>query len=232
MNPWTMKTVWRTGPSAAKALTSDSDSDSNVAESEIIGEGRIHGFKIDCETMVRGRPIRVSAAKKLLTRYNYASTSYSSDPDKPEVMTWKSNSAWKVFDFDLRDESDQLVARFNPRYMGMRKLATIEMFGPKAWDSAAVEEVMITGITLYICMIYRTSNWVPLVGALVSRPGKDYKVTEKEAREEHERNLATSADDFLNPENARFEAPENVWDKIDEGTTMKEPATTKETSVH
>ena len=230
MNPWTLKTVWRTGPAAAKALTSDSDSDSHVSETELVGEGRIHAFKIDCETQVRGRPIRVSAARKWLTSYNYSSTAYASDPSTPVVMTWHSNSKWRVFDFDLQDENEELVARFNPRYLGVRKIATIEMFGAKAWDQLAVEEVLITGITLYLCMVYRTSNFVPFVGAVVARSGKDYKVTERQAREEQERNLATSADEFLAPQNAKYETPDNIWDHVHDGTMMKEPAA-KETSI-
>lgn len=224
LNPWTLKAVWRTGPAAAKALTSDSDSDSNIPASEVVGEGRIHVFKIDCETQVRGRSIRVSAARKWLTRYNYSSTAFSPDASRPAIMTWHSNSTWKCFDFDLRDENDELVARFNPRYLGVRKLATIELFGAHAWNSLAVEEVLITGITLYLCMIYRTSNLVPFVGAMVARSGKDYKVTEQQAREEEERNLATSADEFLAPQDAKFETPENIWDHVNEGTIGKEPA--------
>lgn len=223
MSPWSCKTTWRTGPAAAKAIAADSDSDSNVPETDIIGEGRIHPFKIDCQTQIRGRTVRVSAAKKWLTRYNYSSTAYSSDANRPAILTWNSNSKWKCLDFDLRDEDDQLVARFNPRYLGVRKLATFEMFGAKAWDSLAVEEVLITGFTLYICMAYRMSNIVPFVGAAVARPGKDYKVTEQEAREEEERNLATTADEFLAPQDAKFETPENLWQQVDEGTTMKEP---------
>lgn len=229
MNRWTLKTVWRTGPAAAKALTSDSDSDSNVPGNDIIGEGRVHAFHIDCDTMVRGRPIRVSAARKWLTRYNYPSTAYSSDPSRPAVMTWHSNSKWKAFDFDLRDENEELVARFSPRYIA-RKTANIELFGSRAWDTAAVEEVLITGITLYLCMIYRASNLVPFIGAAVSRSGKDYNVTEQQTREKQERNLATTADEFLAPQEAKFETPDNIWDRVHEGTMMKEPEA-KETSV-
>lgn len=233
MNPWTMKTVWRTGPAAAKAMTtdSDSDSDSNTNESDIIGDGRIHAFKIDCETHIRGRTVRVSAARKWYTQYNYSSTAYSNDPSRPSIMTWSSNSAWKYLDFDLRNESNELVARFCPRYLGVRKLCTFELFGPRAWDSSAVEEVLITGFTLYVCMIYRSSNFVPFIGAVVARPGKDYKVTEKQNREEEERNLATNADEFLALQNPKFESPDRIWQQIDEGTMMKEPEV-KEAHVH
>jgi hypothetical protein len=231
MNPWTCKTIWRTGPAAVKAMTADSDSDSNIPEDDIVGEGRIHALKIDCETKIRGRTARVSAAKKWLTRYNYASTAFASDPSRPAVMTWNSNSTWKCLDFALRDENDQLVARFNPRYLGVRKVATFEMFGPKAWDSLAVEEVLITGVTLYICMVYRMSNIVPFLSAVVARPGKDYKVTERLAREEEERNQAVTADEFLEPQRSKFDTPDSLWQQVDDGTNLKE-ADSKETAIH
>ena len=229
MSPWTMRTTWRTGPAAVKALTadSDSDSDSKTTKSDIIGEGRLHGLKIDCETTIRGRNIRISAAKKWLTRYNYPSTAFSSDPSRPVAMTWHSNSNWKCLDMDLRDENGELVAKFNPRYLGVRKMATFEMIGTKAWDTSAVEEVLITGVTLYICMIYRISNIVPFVAAVVARPGKDYKVTEQQIREEEERVLATSANDPVTSQDAKFEAPENFWDSVDRGTAQEVPADAK-----
>merc|ERR1711964_773725 len=126
---------------------------------------------------------------------------------------------------------EELVARFNPRYLGVRKIATIELFGAQAWNPLAVEEVLITGITLYLCMIYRTSSFVPFLSAVVARPGKDYKVTEQQSREEEEKNLATNADEFLAPQDAKFETPDNIWDHVNEGTVMKEPAA-KETSVN
>jgi hypothetical protein len=224
LNPWTLKTTWRTGPAAVTSMATDSDSDTDAPKDEIIGEGRIRAFKIDCETTIRSRNVRVSAAKKWLTRYNYPSTAFSEDPARPAVMTWNSNSNWKYLDMDLRDEDNELVAKFNPRYLGTRKLCTFEMIGTKAWDSSAVEEVLITGITLYICMIYRMSNLVPFVSAIVARPGKDYKVTEQQTREEEERNLATNADDFLKASDAKFETPESFWNKVDEGTAMHELA--------
>lgn len=136
-NGLTMKSTFKTGPAVSKAMAQDSDKDSinssisnNDPDSDIIGKSRVRGFHIDIDASIRGRPVRISAASKLLTRYNYPSLAYATDPHKPAVMTWKANSWVKVFDFDLRDEQDRLVARYCPKYFGVKKMATIEFFGP------------------------------------------------------------------------------------------------------
>jgi hypothetical protein len=189
-NPLTLNLTFKSGSQAAKAAAmpdSDSDPDSdNATEDGVVGDGSVHGFKIDCNTHVHGRPIRVSAAKKWKTRYTYPSLAFSSDPsnNKPAIMTWKSSSFFKCFDFVLLDESQQPVARFNVNYFGVRKLATIELLGPKADDPAARDEVVVTSLTLYICMVYRASSILAFFGAAVARPEKDYKVTDKQVMEE------------------------------------------------
>jgi hypothetical protein len=219
MSPWNLTTVFRTGPSVAKKATTDADSDADSFDeaNDVIGESKVRAFhSVDCPTTIRGRPVALSAAKKILTRYNYSSTAFASDPLKPAVMTWRSNSSFKVFDFDLLDERDELVARFNSRYFGLKKVSVIEMFGPKAWDSLATEEVIITGITLWYCMVYRASSPVPLIGALVSRRGKDYNTTEKEAKEEYERNMAASSKGDWHPSDEGVD-PEKMWDMVNNG---------------
>lgn len=222
-NPITMKTVFKTGQAAAKLMASDTDADSINLEAEnddVIGNSRVKVFHIDCPTTVRGRSVALSAASRIMTRYNYSSLAFASDPLKPAVMTWKCNSKIKVFDFDLLDEQEQTVARYNTKYLGVKKYATIELFGPNAWDSLATEEVIVTGLTMYFCMIYRVSSPVPLVGALVSRGGKDFKVTEKEAQEEHERNLAAASNSHLQPDGSTMD-PKQMWDMVDGGDWKK-----------
>ena len=190
-HPLSLNLTFTSGPKAAQATTvpdSDDDDNDTTTPAGVVGDGHVHAFKIDCNTHVHGRPIRVSAAKRLLTRYTYPSLAFSSDStgNKPAVMTWKSNSWFRCFDFALLDESQQPVAKFNPKYLGMRNIATIEFLGPKADDPLARDEVVVTGLTLYMCMCYRVSNIVPLVGALTARPGKDYKVTAAQGGEDLE----------------------------------------------
>ena len=198
-NPLTLNLTFKSGPAAAKAATlpetdnddddDDDDDDTTTAATNdaIVGDGHVHGFKIDCNVHVRGRPIRVSAAKRWKTKYTYPSLAFSSDPSnnsKPATMTWESSSWFKWLDFVLLDESQQPVARFSTNYVGVSKLATIELLGPKADDPLARNEVVVTGLTLYICMIYRASSILAFFGAVVARPGKDYKVTDAQGKEE------------------------------------------------
>jgi hypothetical protein len=195
-NHWTMKTVFKSGPSVAKLkpVLSDADSETSSinldAESDdVIGDSKVRVFHIDFDARVRGRSIKMSPAKRMSANYNYPSLAYSSDPLKPALMTWKYNSLIRCFDHELRDANGELVARFDPRYHGLHNFASIKLYGDKAWDTQAVEEVIVTGLTLYLCMVYRSSSPVPLVGALVTRTGKEKKMAEERAREEHERNL-------------------------------------------
>jgi hypothetical protein len=228
-NCLTMKSIFRTGPSVSKAMEADgADNDSITLEAEnpdVIGTSRVRAVHIDVDATHRGRDIRVSADSRLMTRYTYASQAYALDPHKPAIMTWKNNSNIKVFDFDLRDEQGNLVARFNPRYFGIKKMATIELFGPHAWDRMATEEVLITGLSMYLCMQYRTMSFVPLIGAMVSRSGKDHKVTEKQVQEEYERNsaLATQAktEGHLRPDGSSVD-PEKFWDHVHDGSVTKD----------
>lgn len=182
VHPLSLDLTFKSGPGAAKAAAvADSDDDDNdtTTDKGVIGDGHIHAFKIDCDTHVHGRPIRVSAAKRFVTRYTYPSLAFSSDPtgNKPAAMTWKSDSCFRCLDFVLLDESQQPVAKFTTKYPGIRDIATIELLGPKADDPSARDEVVVTGLTLLYCMCYRVSSIVPFVGALTARPGKDYKVT-------------------------------------------------------
>ncbi|KAF2732870.1 hypothetical protein EJ04DRAFT_513619 [Polyplosphaeria fusca] len=232
-NGWTMKSTFKTGAAVTAAMQKDpdavsinSDASTLADDTDIIGTSRVRAVHIDIDATHRGRALRISAAKKLMTRYNYASLAYATDPHKPAVMTWKANSWVKCFDFDLLDESGRLVARFNPKYFGIKKFASVEMFGPLAWDKQATEEVLITGLSMYMCMVYRSMSWVPLVGAIVARPGKDYKVTEKEAHEEYERNVEAArmaqAGGHLKPDGSSGDVDhDKMWEHVNEGAIRR-----------
>ncbi|KAF2110297.1 hypothetical protein BDV96DRAFT_583783 [Lophiotrema nucula] len=223
-NPLTMKTVFKSGPSAAKSLSSDSDVDSvnlEAVNDDVIGQSKVKIFHIDCNTTIRGREVRLSADSRLMTRYKYPSIAFAENEKKPTIMTWKCNSKWRCFDFDLLDESGKVVAKFLPKYLGVRKWATIQMYGPRAWDSLATEEVIITGLSLYFCMIYRASSPVPLVGALTSRKGKDFGTAERDAQAEYERNMAGDSDGLLQPNGSTLD-PKEVWSRVNEGAETTE----------
>lgn len=224
----TMKSVLRTGPSIQQAMLKETDNDSinsQVEDSDIIGTSRVRAVHIDVNATLRGRDIRVSADSRLQTRYKFVSHAYATDPLKPAVMTWKSNSAWKYLDFDLLDENENLVARFNPKYFALKSVATVEFFGPHAFDRAATEEVLITGLSMYLCMQYRVMSFLPLGGSIFGRSGKDFKVAEKQAQEEYERNLAmaeqSKAQSHLRPDGSAHD-PEKLWGQVQESSWRQE----------
>jgi hypothetical protein len=197
IQPLTMKTTFRTGPAFTGLATSATDA---KHDGEVMGESEIGYFRPDSKCHIRGHPVRLSAAKKLLSRYKYPSMAYAPSADGSQVaMTWTSNSLFKCLDFDLFDNKQERVARFSTRYLHFRKTAVIEIFGLKGQEQLAVEEVMITGITLYLQMMYRMSSPIPLIGALISRPGKDYKVTDKELAAAEQKVLALDPAEFPPP---------------------------------
>lgn len=192
-NVFTNKVVFKAGPSSGKALPDSASTSSADLDSEtdnVFATSKIHTFHIGCDATIRGRPIKLTPAARLVAHYNYASLAYAQDPLKPALMAWRSNSVVRFFDHELRDERDALVARYNPRYTSIKHTAAIELFGPLAWDPRAVDEVVVTGLTLYLCMVYRASSPVPLVGALVTSTGRERKKQEKIVREESERERA------------------------------------------
>lgn len=210
---WKMRYRFRRGPSVNKLPISDDNKvpveELEGNETDVVGDGSTQAFRIDTPLHINGRAVTLSAASKLATRYNYTSHAYSKNPNKPAIMTWSGNSMIKWYDFDLLDESGEKVARYYTNYAGIKRLGTIEMFGPKAHDQLAADEVVITSIMMAFTMVWRSSNFVPLIGALTSRSGKDYKVSEKEAREEEERNLANHGGaDFVNPYAENIDNPD------------------------
>lgn len=222
----TMKSVFKSGPSVQQAMLKETDNESinsQIQDSDVIGTSRVRAIHIDVDATHRGRDIPVSADSRLMTRYKYASQAYATNPLKPAVMTWKSNSHLKYLDFELLDENDNMVARFNTKYWALKNMASIEFFGPHAFDRTATEEVLITGLSLYLCMQYRVMSFVPLAGSIFSRSGKDFKVAEKQAQEEYERNLAmaeqSKTQGQLRPDGAAHD-PEKFWNHVQQ-TSMR-----------
>lgn len=93
-------------------------------------------------------------------------------------MTWKSSSMLRCFDMVLLDTKQEPVAQFSASYTPFGT-ATLKIFGTKAWQEDALDEVVVTAWTLYQTMLYRASSPVPFVGALLARRGKDYRVNGK-----------------------------------------------------
>lgn len=151
------KMVFKTGPSAAKALKSGAKIESLDLDDEkdIIGITKFKFFSNSFELHIRERPVTLSPSNKRLDKFQYPSTAFAASPDVPETMYWHLQS--KVmslgFQLELRDENDQMVAKFNTRNKEEKKSMTLEMFGPKAWDSLAAEEVIVTGLTVFVAIM-------------------------------------------------------------------------------
>lgn len=64
-------------------------------ENLVVGTGSINYISINCDTVIRGRRTQVKALKRFKTQYTFLSHAYSTNPDKPAVMTWESTSNFK-----------------------------------------------------------------------------------------------------------------------------------------
>jgi hypothetical protein len=152
-------------------------SKSNPTDLITTGIGNIHAIKIDPTVVVNSRAIRVSAASRLLTHYKYLSTIFTSHAGGQETMTWRCPSNIRAFDLLLTDSSKTPIARFTANYLSFTNCGAIELYSELAAnDVAALNEVVVTGWTLYQTMVYRASSPVPLVGAAFARTGRESNV--------------------------------------------------------
>lgn len=69
------------------------------------------------------------------------------------------------------DENLEPVARFNSSWWVVRKLGNVEFVGDKANVPAAREEIVVTGLTLFHCMLLRISSLLSFFGAIFAKPG-------------------------------------------------------------
>ena len=69
------------------------------------------------------------------------------------------------------DAQQNAVARFSAKAWAVKKVGTIEFMGPKAGDAAARDEIVVTALTLFYCMMLRTNNILSFFGAVFARPG-------------------------------------------------------------
>ena len=88
-----------------------------------------------------------------------------SNTDQPMKMTWTSSCGFKTWEFICVDENQIAVARISANMWAMKKLGKIEMMGPRAYDDAARDEIVVVGLTLVYCMWLRVNNPLNLVGS-------------------------------------------------------------------
>ncbi|KAM5344404.1 hypothetical protein ACJ41O_012941 [Fusarium nematophilum] len=149
--------------------------------SRVVGSGTLHPVSIHADYDLQGRKGTLKALKRWVTSYTHLSYNYSNSSDgSPAAMTWTSSSNFKTWDFICLDEENNPVAKFSANAWAIKKMANIEFLGPKANDPAAREEILITGLTLYSCMVLRVSSIFSFFGAIFARTGP----LDKEAEDE------------------------------------------------
>lgn len=148
--------VFKTGNTVAKALQSGSKIESvdlDANDSDVIGSTKYRLFNNSSELHVRGRPITLSPVNKRISKFQYTSAAFAANHDEPVILYWHLESKLVSFELHLRDGNDQLFAKLNTRDKEHGKTMSVELFGPKAWDSLAAEEVLVTGLTVFIAII-------------------------------------------------------------------------------
>ncbi|KAJ5174988.1 uncharacterized protein N7482_000865 [Penicillium canariense] len=141
---------------------------------EVIGTGTLHTFNIDADYELHGRRDTLVAQRRWHTVYSHRSLALS-DNEKPVRLTWTSDSDFKTWDFICCDEQQMPVARFSANLWAMKKLGKIEFMGPMADSEALKDEIVVTGLTLLLCMTLRSSSILSFFGALFASPGHDKK---------------------------------------------------------
>ncbi|GAD92893.1 conserved hypothetical protein [Paecilomyces variotii No. 5] len=140
------------------------------ADGATIGTGTLHVVAIDAKYDVHGHKGTIKALKRFKTMYTHLSYAYS-ESETPVPMTWTSSCGFRSWDFICLDEQQMPVAKFSASTYTMKKIGNIDFMGPKAMSNAMRDEIVVTGITLFYCMVLRSTNFLSLVGAFFAKPG-------------------------------------------------------------
>ena len=144
------------------------------ADNSSFASGTLHPISINAECDLRGQLIALKALKRFKTSYSHLSYAFS-DTDAPVPMSWTSTSGFKTWDFICLDPQQNPVAKFSANIWALKKVGNIEFLGPKANSDVVRDEIVVTGMTLFYCMVIRTSSIFSFFGAVFSRPGRDEK---------------------------------------------------------
>jgi hypothetical protein len=144
----------------------------SATDDSAIGAGTLHTVSINADYEIHSRKGTLKAQRRFKTEYSYLSRAFS-DNDSLVTMTWTSSSGFKTWDFVCMDEQQVPVARFSANVWAIKKVGKIEFLGPKADSDAVRDEIVVTGLTLFYCMLLRANNIFAFFGAIFSRPGHD-----------------------------------------------------------
>lgn len=135
-----------------------------------IGTGSVHTVRIDSDYEIHGRKGTLKALKRFKSRYSYLSHAFS-DTDSPVPMTWTGDMTLKKWNFVCLDERKMPVAKLSLNIWATKKVGNIEFLGSRAaaWD--ARDELVVTGVTLFLCLSYRANSLLSFFGAFFAQPG-------------------------------------------------------------
>ncbi|KAJ5089920.1 hypothetical protein N7532_008604 [Penicillium argentinense] len=149
-------------------------------EEREVGSGTIHTFGISPDYELHGRQSTLKAQKRFRTHYTHMSHVFA-DTKEPVQMTWTSNTDFKGWDFICVDDKQMPVAKFSANLWAVRKFGKIELLGPKAFDPAARDEIVVLAVTLFYCMYIRVNNPFNLLGsAFLSKEKTDQAQPQEE----------------------------------------------------
>lgn len=157
----------------------------NAQDKTTFGTGTLHPISINADCDFHGQHIKLKALKRFKTSYEHYSLTYS-DTDTPVVMTWTSASDFKTWDFICLDPNQEPTAKFSANIWALKKIGKIEFLGPKVAKSEVLrEEIVVTGLTLFYCMVLRVNSLVSFFGTIFARPGPQDKEKVVASSQEH-----------------------------------------------
>ena len=142
----------------------------HATDNTTFGTGTLHPISINASCTISNRKTQIKALKRFKTSYTHLSRAFS-DTEDLMTMTWTSDSDFKTWDFICLDEQLMPVAKFSANIWAVQKVGIIEFLGDKANSKEAREEIVVTGLTLFYCMLLRTSSILSFFGAIFARPG-------------------------------------------------------------
>ncbi|OJD26534.1 hypothetical protein ACJ73_02077 [Blastomyces percursus] len=153
----------------------------SATDNTTFATGSLHAFSIDAECEIRGRSTTLKALKRFKTEYMHRSYAFATNNGaEPVRLTWTGSCGLKTWDYICLDEKQMPVAKFSANIWAVKKIGTITFLGsniPSVRDTGAVsdalrEEIVVTALTLFYCMVLRTNSVLSLFGAVFSRPGR------------------------------------------------------------
>jgi hypothetical protein len=156
----------------------------SLEENRQIGTGTVHAISISPDFELHGSKGSLRAQSRLRTSYTHMSHTFS-HTGEPAKMTWASKTGFKGWDFICCDENQIPVARFTVNVWAFKKIAKIELLGPKAFDTAAMDEIVVVGMTLFYCMYLRVNNPLNLIGSAFMRSGKEAHIEAQQPQPVH-----------------------------------------------